>query len=95
LVPGFNFLIGPQVSFLTSTTNTYDNGFIITSQDHYNYSGDKTFIDGVVGVSFDITPYFDLHARYTIDLNQARGDGIYVPDYRNQVFQFGLGFKLN
>ncbi|MDB5111879.1 MAG: hypothetical protein JWR67_2993 [Mucilaginibacter sp.] len=95
LVPGFNFLIGPQVSFLTSTTNTYDNGFIITSQDHYNYSGDKTFIDGVIGVSFDITPYFDLHARYTIDLNQARGDGIYVPDYRNQVFQFGLGFKLN
>ena len=94
LAPGFNFLIGPQLSFLTSTTNTYDNGFAVTEQDHYNYNNNTTFVDGVVGVSFDLNRAVELRARYTIDFNEDNGNGTYVPAYRNQVFQLGLGFTF-
>jgi len=94
LAPGFNFLIGPQLSFLTSTTNTYSNGFAVTDQDHYNVNGNTTFLDGVIGISVDLNSAVELRARYTIDLNENDGNGSYVPDYRNQVFQLGLGFKF-
>ncbi|HEY0244777.1 MAG TPA: porin family protein, partial [Mucilaginibacter sp.] len=89
--PGFNFLIGPQVSFLVSSNNSFDNGFVVTHQNDYNYNGNNTFIDGVIGVSFDITRQFDLHARYMIDLNQTSSNNAYIPDFRNQVWQFGFG----
>lgn len=95
LVPGFNFLIGPQLSFLTSTTNTYSTGFDTGSQDHYNYSGANTFLDGVIGVSFDLNRNVELRARYTIDFNATDPYGnTYVPEYRNQVWQVGLGINF-
>jgi len=88
IVPGFNFLIGPQLSFLTSTTNTYDNGTI----DHYNYGTTNTLLDGVIGVSFDLNRAVELRARYTIDMtSNYDADG---QDFRNQVWQIGLGFKF-
>jgi len=93
--PNFNFLIGPQISFLTSTTNTFDDGFSLVSQDHYNYNGNTTFLDGVIGVSFDLNRNVELRARYTIDFNETDPYGYTtVPNYRNQVFQLGLGFKF-
>jgi opacity protein-like surface antigen len=97
LAPGFNFLIGPQLSFLTNTTNTYSSGFTITEQNHQNNNnGNNTFLDGVIGVSFDLNQNVDLRARYTIDFNQGDGYGdSYVPEYRNQVFQIGLGIKFD
>jgi hypothetical protein len=96
LGPVFNFYIGPQLSYLISTTNTYDNGFTLTSEQYYdNNNGHKSFLDGVVGVSFDFNRSVDLHARYTIDLQQTDYNGsTYVPNYRNQVWQIGLGFKF-
>lgn len=94
LAPGFNFLIGPQISFLTSTTNTYSNGFTPNTQDNYNYNGNNVFLDSVVGVSFDVSPDVEIRARYTIDLTENDGNGSYTPDYRNQLFQIGLGFKF-
>jgi hypothetical protein len=96
LGPVFNFYIGPQLSYLISTTNTYDNGFTVTSEQYYdNNNGHKSFLDGVVGVSFDFNRSVDLHARYTIDLQQTDYYGTtYVPNYRNQVWQIGLGFKF-
>jgi hypothetical protein len=92
LAPGVNFSVGPQVSFLTSVNNTYGPNFQI-DQNNYDYIGNRTFIDGVFGVSFDVTPMVDIHARYTIDLNPVDGNA-YISPYRNQVWQFGLGFKL-
>jgi len=96
LSPTFNFLIGPQLAIPVSTTQTYDNGFEVTNEANYNtYGTEKTILDGVVGVSFDINPNVELRARYTIDLEQNpqnanTGNG----DYRNQVWQIGLGFKF-
>jgi hypothetical protein len=95
--PGFNFYIGPQLSYLLSTTNTYDDGFLISREQYYeSNNGHKSFLDGVLGVSFDINRSVDLHARYTLDLQQTDSQGsTYVPNYRNQVWQFGIGFRLN
>lgn len=98
VVPGFNILFGPQISFLVSTTNTFDNGFDKTSEQYYNNSSNgynKTMIDGVAGVSFDLSRNVELRARYTIDFDQINDNGdAYVPNYRNQAWQFGLGFRF-
>jgi hypothetical protein len=95
IAPGFNFLIGPQLSFLVSSNTSFDNGFVVTNQNNYNYNGGNVYIDGVVGLSVDIGRYVDLHTRYAIDLNQTTSNSTVIPDYRNQTWQFGIGFKFN
>ena len=95
--PTFNILVGPQLSWLMSTTNTYDDGFVVTERSTYDSdnNGHKTFLDGVVGVSFDINRNVDIHGRYNINLQKTdRYGNTYTPDYRNQVWQVGLGFKF-
>ena len=95
LVPGFNFLIGPQFSFLTQTVNTTSQGFTLIEQDYKEpYNGANTFVDGVVGVSFDLSPSVELRARYTLDFSQTRYGDSETPQYRNQVFQIGLGINF-
>ncbi|HAL80955.1 MAG TPA: PorT family protein [Mucilaginibacter sp.] len=94
LSPTFSVLVGPQVSFPVSTTNTYDNGFVITNEQYYNTYGRGTVLDGVLGVSFDLSRDVELRARYTIDLQQNQQNASYGGDYRNQVWQIGLGFKF-
>jgi len=51
--PGFNFLIGPQLAFLVSSNTTFDNGFTVTNQNNYNYSGSNVFVDGVIGIKLN------------------------------------------
>ena len=95
--PNFNIVAGPQLSWLMSTTNTYDDGFVITERSTYDNdnNGHKTFLDGVLGVSFDLNRKVDLHGRYAINLQGTdRYGNTYTPDYRNQVWQVGLGFKF-
>ena len=98
LAPGFSLIAGPQISFLMSTTNTYSNGFSTVVQQHYEDDSNKfrkSIIDGVLGVSIDLSSNVDLRARYTIDLQQDNVDGTtQTPKYRNQVWQIGLGFKI-
>ncbi len=94
LSPTFNFLVGPQLAIPISTTQTYDNGFNVTSESNYNTYGQKTILDGVLGVSFDFNPNVELRARYTIDLQQNQQNASYGGDYRNQVWQIGLGIKF-
>jgi opacity protein-like surface antigen len=94
LSPTFNFLIGPELAIPVSTTNTYDNGFVVTDEQYYNTYGEKTLLDGVVGVSFDLNRDVELRARYTLDLQQNPQNASYGGDFRNQVWQIGLGFKF-
>lgn len=94
LSPFFNFVVGPQVSFPISTTNTYNNGFNVTAQDHYSTTHDRTVLDGVIGVGFDINPNVEIRARYTIDFQETDDNAYYIPGYRNEVFQLGIGFKF-
>lgn len=98
VVPGFNVLVGPQVSFLLQTKNYYDNGFSQTVEQHYNNTADgytKSLIGGVAGISLDVSRNIELRGRYNIDLarNNENGDQ-YVPAYRNQAWQVGLGIKF-
>ena len=94
LSPYVNFVIGPQVSFPISTTNTYDNGFTETAQQHYSTTSDRTVLDGVIGVGFDINPNVELRFRYTYDFQETDDNAYYVPGYHNEVWQIGLGFKF-
>jgi hypothetical protein len=92
---GFNIVAGPQLTFLTSTRNTFDNGFNTVYIDHYNNRGDRSYVAGVLGVGFDINPNVELRGRYAIDLGHNNGDlNSNLPDFRNQVFQIGIGFKF-
>ncbi|PAW93077.1 hypothetical protein CKK33_06045 [Mucilaginibacter sp. MD40] len=96
VVPGFNFLIGPQLTFQTSTRNIYEDGFNRIVETEYDNNGDKSIIAGVIGVGIDLTRNVELRARYNIDLDRNRTNGAsLLPDYRNQVFQLGLGFKFD
>jgi opacity protein-like surface antigen len=98
LTPGFHAVIGPQVSFLMSTKNIYRDGFSTTVIDEYNRDTDgfnKNLLAGVVGVGFDLNRNVDLHARYAIDLQKSNLNGTAdFPDFRNQVWQIGLGYKF-
>lgn len=86
---------GPQLSYLATLKNTYDSGFVTTSEGLYENSSSKIYLDGVAGISLGISDHIDLRARYTIDVQQNYANGnVYVPGYRNQVLQFGIGFKF-
>jgi len=95
LAPVFNVYVGPQLSFLMSTRNTYYDGFLPVNESRYVYNGDKTFVGGVAGISLDLNKNIDLRGRYTIDFQENNPNGSSgVPDYRNQVWQVGLGIKF-
>jgi hypothetical protein len=94
LSPYFNFVVGPQISFPVSTTNTYGSGFTQTSQQTYNTTSDRTVGGGVIGVGFEINPNVELRFRYTYDFNETTDNSYYIPGYRNEVYQIGLGFKF-
>lgn len=95
LAPAFNVLVGPQVSFLMNTRNTYYDGFEVIQQDKYTYNGDKTFVGGVLGISLDLNRNVELRGRYNIDFQENNPNGSSgTPAFRNQVWQVGLGFKF-
>ena len=95
LVRGFNFLVGPQINIPITGTTTFDNGFNVASETSYNDNSNKSYVAGVVGFSIDLNQNVDIHARYVIDLSSNSYDNNSpIPDYRNQVWQFGLGIKF-
>jgi hypothetical protein len=92
LVRGVNFLVGPQISIPVSSTTSYGGGI---NETYYNDNSNKSYISGAVGFSIDLNPNVDIHARYLIDLSSNTYDqNSPIPDYRNQVWQFGIGIKF-
>jgi hypothetical protein len=89
-----NFVIGPQISFPISTTNTYDNGFTETAKENYSTTSDSPVVGGVIGVGFDINPNVEVRFRYTYDFGETADNSYYIPGYRNETWQIGLGFKF-
>jgi hypothetical protein len=95
IVRGFNFLVGPQINIPVSTTNTFNDGFVVNRETFYTNNANKSYIAGAVGFSIDLNPNVDIHARYILDLSSNTQDANSpIPDYRNQVWQFGLGIKF-
>ena len=94
---GLNLVVGPQVSFLTSTKNKFENGFGSVEQ-QFDEDSDrfkKSLVGGLIGFRYDITDQIDIHGRYALDFQKNNEDGTkQTPEFRNQVFSVGLGLKF-
>lgn len=95
---GLNLVVGPQVSFLTSTKNKFDSRFGTVVEEEYKEDSDKfkkSLVGGVIGFRYDINDKFDIHGRYALDFQKNNEDGTKrTPEYKNQVFSVGLGVKF-
>ena len=95
LVRGFNFLIGPQINIPVAENTSFNNGFNTSSETSYSDGRYNSYVAGVLGFSIDLNPNVDIHARYVLDLSSNTQDlNSPIPDYRNQVWQFGIGIKF-
>jgi hypothetical protein len=96
--PGFNIYLGPQVSFLTKTTNTYEGAFSTSQQTKYEDDADKfkkSIVGGVLGAGFNLTNTLSLTVRYALDLQKNNENGTSeTPQFKNQVWQAGLAIKF-
>jgi len=94
----FNIVAGPQVSFLMSTKNKFENGFGTVEETQVENDSDrfkKSLVAGVIGFRYDVNDKFDIHARYAIDFQKNNENGTqYTPEYRNQVYSVGVGVKF-
>ncbi|MEJ6982028.1 porin family protein [Pedobacter sp. P351] len=94
---GFNIHLGPQVSFLTSTTESFKTGSdeYKTKIKEENDNLKKNILGGVIGAGFNVGARTSLVARYALDFQKNNEDGSSeTPLYKNQVIQLGLGFKF-
>ena len=95
---GLNLVAGPQVSFLVSTKNKFENGFGTVEQEIIEDKSDrfkKSLVGGLIGFRYDINDKFDLHGRYALDFQKNNEDGSNeIPEFKNQVFSIGLGVKF-
>lgn len=94
---GLNLVVGPQVSFLTSTKNKFDSDFG-SIEDQYDEDADKfkkSLVGGLIGFRYDINDKFDIHGRYALDFQKNNENGTNeTPEFKNQVFSIGLGVKF-
>ena len=95
---GLNLVAGPQVSFLMSTTNTFETGFGTAQQQIVEDDADrfkKSLVGGVIGFRYDFSNKIGLNGRYALDFQKNNENGTsQTPEYKNQVFQVGLGLKF-
>jgi hypothetical protein len=95
---GLNLVAGPQVSFLLSTSNKFENGFGTAQQTLVEDESDrfkKSLVGGVIGFRYDINSQFGINGRYALDFQKNNENGSSTtPEYKNQVFQVGLGIKF-
>ena len=95
---GLNLVAGPQVSFLLSTNNKFENGFGTAEQKIVEDDSDrfkKSLFGGVVGFRYDFSNRIGINGRYALDFQENNENGSsQTPTYKNQVFQVGLGIKF-
>lgn len=98
LTQGLNVVVGPQVSFLMSTTNKFENGFGTVEQKQVEDESDrfkKSLLGGVIGARFDVNKQVGIFGRYALDFQKNNENGsTTTPEYKNQGFQLGLGLKF-
>lgn len=91
----FNVFAGPQLSYMLSSSNVYNQGFDESLRGYYQYSGVRALFTGVVGIGVDVNEHVNLNARYAIDLKGTNANGnIYMPGVRHQALQLAFGFKI-
>lgn len=94
---GFNISVGPQVSFLTSTTESFKSGSdeFRNTVEEKNKNLKKSLFGGVVGLGYELGGQLGVQARYALDFQKNNADGsTEVPEYKNQVIQVGLTYQF-
>ncbi|MBY0543257.1 MAG: PorT family protein [Sphingobacteriaceae bacterium] len=95
---GLNLVAGPQVSFLLSTDNKFETGFGTAQQQIVEDDADrfkKSLVGGVIGFRYDFSNKIGINGRYALDFQKNNENGSsQTPEYKNQVFQVGLGIKF-
>ncbi|MBE9600552.1 porin family protein [Pedobacter sp. MC2016-24] len=95
---GLNLVAGPQVSFLLSTKNKFENGFGTVEQQIVEDKSDrfkKSLVGGLIGFRYDVNDQFDIHGRYALDFQKNNENGSKeTPEFKNQVFSLGIGLKF-
>ncbi len=95
---GLNLVAGPQVSFLLSTNNKFENGFVSTQEQIVEDESDrfkKSLVGGVIGFRYDFNNKVGINGRYALDFQKNNENGsTSTPEFKNQVFQVGLGVKF-
>lgn len=98
VVDGLNLVVGPQVSFLLSTHNKFETGFGKVEEKQVEDDSDrfkKSLLGGVIGARYDINRQIGVFGRYSLDFQKNNENGTTsTPEYKNQGFQAGLGFKF-
>lgn len=98
LAEGLNLVAGPQVSFLLSTNNKFENGFGTVQQQIVEDNSDrfkKSLVGGVIGFRYDFNNQVGINGRYALDFQKNNENGTTTtPEFKNQVFQIGLGVKF-
>ena len=92
-VPGFGIVVGPQFSFLASTSTkfTVNNASYESLVKQENDNLKKNILGGVIGVEAG-AKNFVASLRYNIDFQNNNGDGTSsTPRYKNQVIALGIG----
>jgi opacity protein-like surface antigen len=96
LASPLNLVVGPQVSFLMSTSTKYSNNsgsVTVNNDDSDNFK--KSLLGGVIGLRYDLTDNVDVHGRYALDFQKNNENGTnQTPEFKNQVWSFGLGYKF-
>ena len=98
LTQGLNIVVGPQVSFLMSTKNKFENGFGTVAQQKVEDESDrfkKSLLGGVIGARYDVNRQIGIFGRYALDFQKNNENGsTTTPEFKNQGFQLGLGVKF-
>lgn len=98
LTQGLNLVAGPQVSFLMSTNNKFETGFGTAEQRIVEDESDrfkKSLLGGVIGARLDLNSQLGIFGRYSLDFQKNNENGsTTTPEFKNQVFQVGLGLKF-
>jgi hypothetical protein len=95
---GLNLVAGPQVSFLLSTNNKFETGFGTAEQKIVEDDSDrfkKSLVGGLIGFRYDFSNKIGINGRYALDFQKNNENGSsQTPEFKNQVFQLGLGLKF-
>lgn len=95
---GLNLVAGPQVSFLLSTDNKFETGFGTAEQKIVEDDSDrfkKSLVGGLIGFRYDFSNKIGINGRYALDFQKNNENGSsQTPEFKNQVFQLGLGLKF-
>lgn len=87
---------GIQYSYLLKKKDEVSGSDVIVTDDvrYENQDITKNILGAVVGLDINLN-HFMIFGRYNIDLRKNNGDGTStVPEYKNQVFQVGVGLRL-